>query len=503
MGSGSRIDHQHHLIATTASASISTSDDAQTTSREQRQQYLVSEMLRIGERIELGQATDAEVQSYHQARNELGHGGPDAIPDDEGAAAEEVRELEGQVFLGQATIEQADRLTELRERLQPAEDRAVQRAAAQLTLDEALSEHQAAAALQVQARDRWPDEPAVSYEEDFDAFQRAYDAARERATRGEGAIPYLTEDVTGGLGAREGGRAFGVELEFDVDGGYEDRREARERIALDMYQAGLSRDEGVHEYHAQESAGYTDAANAWRMEADCTVSGEIVSPILYDEPATWQNLATVCEIVDRHGGHASFRTGGHVHVGMHDFGHDVANHYRLMQTYRAYEDVLFRLAQNPGAPGNQHRGSQWCAPNYVPSQGYGSMYDVGEYAARGEALNLSAAHGYRSDHGEFRLWDGSLSPSVIQTQVKLSLGITAAAVRDAGSAQEPARGNPVRLGGHRQRLREAGLLGRRLNGEQWRESTLNFRRLVDEVFHRSQDKEQATALFASTRWQRP
>ncbi|MFC5148979.1 amidoligase family protein [Streptomyces aureoversilis] len=514
MGSGSRIDHQHHLIATTASASISTSDDAQPFGAAEEQQHLISEILRLGQRIELGQATDAEAQRFTEARNELRSewgnddipsdtdGLPESAPDDDERVAQEARDLEEQVLLGQATIEQTERLSELHERLQPAEDRAVQRAAAQQVLDEMLAEQQAATALHVQARDRLPDEPAVSYEEDFDAFQRAYDAARERTARGEAAIPYLTEDATGGLGARDGGRGFGVELEFDVDGDYDTRSEARERIALDMYRAGLSRDEGVHGYHAQQYSGYTDAANAWRMETDCTVTGEIVSPILYDEPATWQNLATMCEIIERHGGHASFRTGGHVHVGMHDYGVDVANHFRLMQTYKAYEDVLYRLAQNPGAPGNLHRGPDWCTPNRVPADGYRDLYSVEASAHHGQAVNLSGARGRQSDHGEFRIWDGSLNPSVIQTQVKLSLGITAAAVRDAGSTHRPAGGDPVQLGGHRQRLREAGLLGRRLTGEQWRTSTLNFRRLVDEVFHRSQDKEQATALFASTRWQR-
>ncbi|MEU2514700.1 hypothetical protein ABZ582_22265, partial [Streptomyces syringium] len=200
MGSGSRIDHQHHLIATTASASISASDDAQHFDVAEEQQRLISEIRRLGQRIELGEATDAEAQRFTEARDELrrewgsedppSDGGrlPESAPDDEERVAQEARELEGQVLLGQATIEQTERLAELHARLQPAEDRAVQRAAAQQVLDEMLVEQQAAAALHVQARDRLPD-GVVSYEEDFGAFQRAYDAARERAARGEAAIP--------------------------------------------------------------------------------------------------------------------------------------------------------------------------------------------------------------------------------------------------------------------------------------------------------------------------
>jgi hypothetical protein len=236
------------------------------------------------------------------------------------------------------------------------------------------------------------------------------------------------------------------------------------------------------------------------MEADCTVAGEIVSPILYDEPQTWRNLATVCEIIQRHGGRASERTGGHVHVGLHDYDHDVANHHRLMQMYGAYEDVLFRLASNRNAPNQEHRGTAWCHPNNVPADGYRSLADMAAGAGRSYALNLSAARGERSDHGEFRLWDGSVDPATIQTQVKISLGMVAAAARHGASPAQ--RSMPMRLGSHREQLRQRGLgPGDSLTPDALEPNSLNFRRFVDEIFHRRQDKEQATALFAITRWQ--
>ncbi|MFD0474789.1 hypothetical protein ACFQ0B_45990 [Nonomuraea thailandensis] len=71
----------------------------------------------------------------------------------------------------------------------------------------------------VEAWQRRPDVPEVSFTRDFDAFKRAYDQAVERALRGEAAIPYLYENVTAGLGARDGGRGFGLEIEYDVPGG--------------------------------------------------------------------------------------------------------------------------------------------------------------------------------------------------------------------------------------------------------------------------------------------
>jgi hypothetical protein len=306
-----------------------------------------------------------------------------------------------------------------------------------------------------------------------------------------------TPPATGGLGAREGGRGFGVEIEFDIEPGV-NRWEAIENIARELRDAGLSRTAEQYGYHSQQSAGYTDAPNAWRLEEDCTVAGELVSPILYDEPQTWQNLATACEIIQRNGGRASFGTGGHVHVGMHDYDHDVANHTRLMQMYAAHEDVLYRLAQNPASEGNRHRGTRWCRPNPVPSQGYTAISQIESY--HGMAVNLSGArHGGQSAHGEFRLWDGSLNPSVIQTQVKLSLGMAAAAVRQDTAVSGPR----MELGSHREQRRQAGLgQRRRLSGDDWRTTTANFRNLVDSLFQRPEDKAQATALFHETRWQR-
>ncbi|MBV9024003.1 MAG: amidoligase family protein [Streptomycetaceae bacterium] len=485
MGSGSRIDHQHHLVATSA-AGITIEAPAggvDLMPAEQRQ------ILERALQIQSGWRTNPhppleEIMEYWGLRGQLrnqygmwnGHGliqdsepGDDSAEDDRTAAV----------------------LPDQR-----APDVTVQRAASQQVLDEVSAEHRAATALQEQVREQWPTDEAVSYTDDFDAFQRDYDAARERAERGEQVIPYMTENATGGLGARDGGRGFGVEIEFDIEPGV-DRQQAIQNIARELRDAGLSRTARQYDYHAQMSAGYTDEPNAWRLESDCTVAGELVSPILYDEPQTWNNLARACEIIQRNGGRASFSTGGHVHVGMHDFDHDVANHTRLMQMYKAHEDVLYRLAQNPASEG-RHRGTSWCSPNPVPSQGYTAISQINSF--HGQALNLSGARrGGQSAHGEFRLWDGSLNPRVIQTQVKLSLGMAAAAVRQ-DTTTPSAR---MELGSHREQRRQAGLgQRRRLSGDDWRTSTANFRQMVDSLFQRPEDKAQATALFHETRWQR-
>ncbi|ATM24741.1 hypothetical protein SMD44_p10242 (plasmid) [Streptomyces alboflavus] len=488
MGSGSRIDHQHHLVATTAAGTTITAPDAVVSlSPDDEHQHLASQVLSLGTLVRDGEATPEQTEEFYRLRQRL----QDEFGQTQQALDEQISESTGTA--AGVSIPAQRGLPDF----QAPEDRAVQRAAAQQVLDEVAAEHQAAVALQEQARQQQPAEEPVSYTENFDAFQRDFEAARERAERGEQVIPYMTENATGGLGAREGGRGFGVEIEFDIEPGV-DRQQAIQSIARGLREAGLTRTARQYGYHSQQSAGYTDAPDGWRLESDCTVAGELVSPIMYDEPQTWQNLAAACEVIQRNGGRASVRTGGHVHVGMHDFDHDVANHNRLMHTFAQHEDVLYRLAQNPAAEGQRHRGTRWCTPNQVPSDGYQSVHSV--RAWHGHAVNLEGAmRGGQSAHGEFRLWDGSLNPAVIQTQIKLSLGMAAAAVR-----QDTAPSGPrMSLGSHREQRSQAGLgQRRRLSGDDWRTNTADFRQMIDTLYQRPEDMAQATALYQQTRWQR-
>ncbi|MFD0474790.1 hypothetical protein ACFQ0B_45995 [Nonomuraea thailandensis] len=65
----------------------------------------------------------------------------------------------------------------------------------------------------------------------------------------------------------------------------------------------------MHDYHSTKDAGYRSGAHGgrglWRLEKDSTVMGELVSPILYDEPETWENIRLACEIIRAHGGTAA------------------------------------------------------------------------------------------------------------------------------------------------------------------------------------------------------
>jgi Putative amidoligase enzyme len=342
------------------------------------------------------------------------------------------------------------------------------------------------------ARDRWPAEPEVSYVNDPAAFDAAYREARARRARGEEPVPYMLQDATGGLGTADGGRPFGVEIEFDIEPGVS-RYEALAAIGRDLHAAGLTTGPQQRPYHSGARAPARQHSGGWRFETDATVDGEIVSPVMHDTPETWRNLAAVCDIVRRHGGRATARTGGHVHVGLSDYDHTVENHNRLLATAAGYWDTLYRLAQNPSA--RRHRGVSWCRPNRDPGRGYTSLPSVRQSNyGHNVGVNFQSVAGTRADHVEFRMWDGSLNPGVIQAQVNLSLGLTAAGSR-GGYDPPPA---PEHVGTHR--TRNPGR--ERLRGEEWRESTRSFRHLADTVFRRSANSAQAAALFAVTRWQR-
>jgi hypothetical protein len=357
--------------------------------------------------------------------------------------------------------------------------------------DELAADHATSRVAREAARRQVPEE-APSWSEDPSAFQAAYDAARARRSRGEPAVPYLTEGATGGLGSAAGGRAFGVEIEFDLDAGV-DRSAVLRAIGEELHRAGLTSSPEQRGYHARPSES---SAGLWRFERDATVAGEIVSPVLHDDPATWRQLAQVCEIISRHGGRATGRTGGHVHVGLADYDHDVDNHNSLLGLFAAHEDALYRLAQNPAR--RSHRGLAWCRPNIVPAEPFRDVASVRRRnEGHGLGLNFESVAGYRSDHVEFRMWDSSLDPGVIQAQVKLSLGLTQAAF----SSPRRSWGPREAVGTHRSANTQHGPR-RRLRGEAWRADTASFRQLVDRVFTRDVDREQATALFAVTRWQR-
>ncbi|OPC76653.1 hypothetical protein B4N89_45010 [Embleya scabrispora] len=165
---------------------------------------------------------------------------------------------------------------------------AVHGAAAQDVLDELEEEHERA--LMQGALPLDPEETS-SFASDVAAFDRAY---LDGTT---GPIDYLAVDATGGLAARDTGRPFGVRIEFCAD----DNRVLM-NIARELYDAGVARDPHLHGFDGAREFGFSDRPDDWRLEGYGVATGTLVSPMMYDEPVTWRNLARVCEIVVALGG---------------------------------------------------------------------------------------------------------------------------------------------------------------------------------------------------------
>ena len=338
-------------------------------------------------------------------------------------------------------------------------------------------------------------EDGSSYSDDFDSFEEDYQEAVSRHRNGEPVFEYKTENVLGGGFTRESGRGFGVEIEFVFPDSETDVDSALSIIAEDLYDAGLTRSTYQEDYHASKSAGYNDQhQGGWSFESDCTVAGEIVSPIMYDEKETWDNLALVCEIVKRQGGTVNFSAGSHVHVGSPETS--IGTVKELLGMSKQYEDVLYRVSSRPG---HQHRSLGYCH-TADPDEDihYENVSDLAYDQSREQNINVTEARGTGKDHVEFRMWDGTLDPAVMQQQIKMSCAMMDAAIRNQ-SASSVKKGSQT-VGDRSFMAAAADHTG---ESETFEEETSAFRSFVDTLYGSKADKKDAAALFAVTEWMHP
>lgn len=315
------------------------------------------------------------------------------------------------------------------------------------------------------------------------------------------AIPFETRDVFDfdGIGTRESGVGFGVEIEYDGD---VDEWE----LGRALHAAGLTNSAEQMGYHAAERIGYRDThvdgngRGTWSFEEDGSVAGEIVTPIMYDEPETWERLATVCRILDDHGAAASLSAGAHIHIGMGPFMRNPAVHTELARMFSQHQDVIFRLNSNPTR--GTHRRNGYAPPvGAVPAAGFASLAEVRRWQRGRSAINFANVTGTAEDHVEFRVPDSSLDPGTIQFQAKLALGMLHAAVVAADperSGMPTSRGGEP-LGSHLRRGMTAEFTPGGDNSD-FLEQSGTFRSFVDTLFRRDVDRQQAATVWAATRW---
>ncbi|MGW2158457.1 WXG100-like domain-containing protein [Nonomuraea sp. NPDC001699] len=316
---------------------------------------------------------------------------------------------------------------------------------------------------------------------DFDDHNEVVEDVTRRLADGEdvaSVVPYMTRD------AMTTDVAFGLELEFAHAGETMDVRADDVRLmAAELHRAGLAASPEVFGHHKAPDS----MSGRPYMEREANprlIAGEFVSGILRDTERTWAELARITEIIKSHGGEITPATGGHIHVGAPGLGTDVRAMHRLLTLYYGYEDILFRLGQDPREPFGMHRPYRQCEPNEVTGGTERSTEELREVHRRPSALNLAHVIGTADDHVEFRHNDGHLDPSFIQARIKL----VAAIVDYARNGEEhlPAR---EQLGTHLEHDRDP------------RRDAASFIEMVNTLFPRQADKEQLTALFAITTWQ--
>ncbi|MEV6536160.1 hypothetical protein AB0M86_42440 [Streptomyces sp. NPDC051639] len=349
------------------------------------------------------------------------------------------------------------------------------------------------------ARGWWPQGPATAHVDVEAVVERIAGAFAE----GRPFLPYFLNEATGGLAdPARGGLTFGLEIEYSFpDGTAEaDADERNRRILADLRSAGLTTQNDILGHGGAARAGYSEAPDGWLLERDSSVSGlELVAPIGRDTPRFWADFQQALGIIRGHGGVADADAGGHVHVGLRQFGNDVRRHTALWKMYRSFQDILVRLGTNPRL--GQHRGSEYAQVMDEPSQGYTMVGDVIGTGEHRSALSFDSVSGVGSDHVEFRVKDGSLDGGEWQAWINVVLGLTHAALRAGDTSwQAPAPVLPGTHAGVVQEVRAAGPGGVRVFDAGREDETVGVRSFVDGIFWHPAIKAQVLGLFQLNPW---
>jgi len=320
-------------------------------------------------------------------------------------------------------------------------------------------------------------------------FERMLEEARN------GSLPYEYENVLNGSNA-----TFGLEIEYACPG--RDTGEVRRAIAEELARLGLGESSDVISY-GQHHRTRDNMAGRWRVTTDSTVDGEIVSPVLRDTPETWKQIEQVCEVIRRHGGQINNSCGGHVHVGVDPMNHSRERWRRLKRLLGTFEDVLLNRLSNgdldrlrgnaasyAGSIGERMRWLSDRRVNIREDEGDAGIRRMGGVfnvrGSRYSSVNFENLQRY-GEQGvpktiEFRSFNGSLNPAVIQTHVKISVGIVEAANR--------ARIRDSRTRRRGEMLRNAAYDAMQPAGQGM------FRNFLDIVFTRRRDKEAIMNRYA-------
>jgi len=286
---------------------------------------------------------------------------------------------------------------------------------------------------------------------------------------------------------------FGLEIEF-INGD-------PNAIAKELYELGICGSDRQTGYHSRNVGD-----GLWKLERDGSLpsGGELVSPPLKDTPETWRTIEKVCEVANRNGAKVSTNaTGGHIHMASTPLDTAKYRWHRLLKSAGGFEDVIFRTSG--GEIGEVRPGvRQYAKPFYVnAARALQNNYPIDNdehirnFARstsgndRYQAVNLTNLYNLNKPNTvEFRSFNSSLDPRILQNNVKIANGIMFASekARFGNSAESDAM------------KRRGQLLKNQRIGSKNRENDLSVRNFVDVLFTRKKDKDSVLKLYAKNRW---
>jgi len=353
-----------------------------------------------------------------------------------------------------------------------------------------------------------PSQVTFSYTQDPARFADDVRAAVNRPAGQQ--VPWVAPDgQTPAMYGYGADRDFGIELEFDArtrppalgDLAIDQRINYRYqnssvyggpslvvgRVGRALYEAEFTPTDRQAGYHASSNGGYhRSLRRGWTFEHDSTVNGgELVSPILSNTTETWQRLHQACVIITDHGGRASERTGSHVTISAAEQAGQAVRLSRFLGLLHHHQRDLHVMA---GA--GHRRGWNYANPMPTPpDQGYSTITHARRSLDRYQFANINHVATSRHDRNanssriEFRLWDGSLEAGRIQGQIKMSAALLDYATRNRGLTFD-----------HDDRAEGVAL---NPDATDFADHTRQIRRLIDHLFRRDIDRQQAAALWAA------
>lgn len=303
-------------------------------------------------------------------------------------------------------------------------------------------------------------------------------------------IPYEYENVLNSSNV-----TFGVEIEFVAGNS--------NAIANELYELGLCEQRSMSNYHGRRTPG------KWVVERDASVTvgsrgGEIISPIMQDTPETWRQIEKVCEVAKRHGARVNFQTGGHVHIGAESVLDGKRQRWRrFFKMSSGFENVYRRLSGGEQgrfrdeyyARSSQSQSEEGIAVR-MPAEGDINVFQqiIGSVShGKYQMINIGTFNSGKKTI-EFRGFNGTLTPGIIQANIKYAAGVINSAERSRTKESAAANIFPTEAD------KKRGRIINRYNEYKNLRNNEAIMATLDTVFSRKKDKEHILAVIAKNEW---